>query len=400
MFVNRFFFIILATLCLGPFALAQPMNVRLLQACGKRGSLAPRMEKLRQLVREGAEINAEYHYTGSQSKWALRDLFGSEISELIKHGPITCLVLAIKMGEVELVEFLLAELRALPLKKTSSINEPMLIAGNETAYDAVTDLDSPDSRARIINLLVEHTLIKNIDSPILARNQSLLQLASSAGAAKAVSHLLQAGANPNAFFDDTTAAPGDHDLRTRPALTQAAWNNHAEVVELLLRAGANANQIDARGLTPLSAAMHYSLGAHHSVSAQTQTLRALVQYGARADAVTIQEAAEALNLEALEFLLNRGIHPTGFAISSLLASSADGGFRGSNKQITKQQQDALKIKMLNRLLDAGADPNEGRWYKLDNLQLAEEYFPDALPLLRSGRRSRAILNYCNDALLN
>jgi ankyrin repeat protein len=110
--------------------------------------------------------------------------------------------------------------------------------------------------------------------------------------AVAVRSLLKAGANPNVR---------DHDGST--PLINSANINESELVELLLQHGADPNATDKEGNTAIL----------HAVTRNAQSVRALIQAGAKLDVVTkdgstlLHKAARHSRADVVELLLKNGL---------------------------------------------------------------------------------------------
>jgi uncharacterized protein len=93
----------------------------------------------------------------------------------------------------------------------------------------------------VVDLLVHTTA--SLDA--FTMGESALQAAASEGHVPVVRVLLAAGAKPNARVDELSA----------PALLRAVERRHADVVDALVRAGADTNLADGAGSTPLAIAV-------------------------------------------------------------------------------------------------------------------------------------------------
>jgi ankyrin len=218
--------------------------------------------------------------------------------------------------------------------------------------------------AELVKLLLDHGADPDIDPGQFGR--SPLAQACDRGELEIVKLILDAGADPDEGGDGFTplyfsagrnnieitklliqagakvnlGCPG---FEKRTALIEAAQKGHREIVEYLVKQGADPNQVDENGVTPLKMAAD---------SAETEVARILIRHGATPPA----------NLEELLAKITYGDTDNPRRIKMLLANGADPDALTENYSGRKStplghalyrnypKHDCVKL-----LLDAGAD---------------------------------------------
>jgi len=168
------------------------------------------------------------------------------------------------------------------------------------------------------------------------------------GRAEVVENLLKEGAQVNARAvlpqpeNDQEAIPSDwNEGAGGTALILASAAGHGEVVDILLRAGADVNAVDERGWPAIMRAAYFGRG---------EIVRALLESGASPDLRESHEGATALQFAArqdhggtVRMLLDAGANPNA-ALTNGWTSLMWAVERGSPG-------------IVRMLLEAGADPN-------------------------------------------
>jgi Ankyrin repeats (3 copies)/Ankyrin repeats (many copies) len=155
-----------------------------------------------------------------------------------------------------------------------------------------------ENNMEALQILVAHGV--GVDEPDEAGTTTLM-IAASNGNAELVKVLLKAGANVNYRIDRDTPQRG------RGALTSAIYSGDGAIVEILLNAGAATNQADSHGWLPVHYAAYY---------ANIDGLRALKGHNANLDANTtagrgetpLMLAAQYGKLTAIKYLLSVGVN--------------------------------------------------------------------------------------------
>ena len=178
-----------------------------------------RLEQLKELVKQGADVNAPIGFNRMLKE-------GEDASSSSRIPTAWPLDVAVQQAQVDMVKLLLAH--------------GAKLHGGELAKAAWAE--NQDESLAMITALIEAGA--DVNSPHADYGFTALFRASARGNKNSVKLLL---AQPGIKLD-VTNIDGDS------ALMAAAENGHAEIVELLLKAGANVSIIDKRGETATSLA--------------------------------------------------------------------------------------------------------------------------------------------------
>jgi ankyrin repeat protein len=224
-------------------------------------------------------------------------------------------------------------------------------------------------------ILLGHLLFSAQEAPELDRE---LLGACRDGRAEVVEKLLKQGADVNArevlprSENEEPVVPEDwNEGAGGTGLILASAAGHGEVVQSLLRAGADVNAVDERGWPAILRAAYFGHGA---------IVRALLESGASPDSRETHEGGTALHFAA------RQNHPD--TVRALLDAGADPNAALSNGWTSLMWAvERGSAEVVRMLIEAGADPNASTATGVTALQWAQRRGdPEILALLRPEAR--------------
>src|SRR5258705_1796268 len=200
-----------------------------------------RLEQLKELIKQGADVNAPIGFNRMLKE-------GENPSSSSRKATAWPLDVAVQQAEVDMVTLLLAS--------------GATFQGGELAKAAFAE--NQDESLAMVRALIEAGA--DVNSPHADYGYTALFWASSKGNKNSAKLLL---AQPG-IKADVINIDGD------TALMAAAEHGHAEIVELLLKAGANVSIIDKRGETATSLAQK-TLAQQHAIVEKQQAMTSKLQ---------------------------------------------------------------------------------------------------------------------------
>lgn len=319
-------------------------------------------ELARALLRAGAEVDRPNRYgvrplhlaiaNGDVAMVRLLLNAGADASSTDATGE-TCLIMAARVGQVEVVKALLSKGAAVDGKDTAYQQTPLMVAARHGHTD-------------VVNLLIERGA--NVAAQTRVGETPKFRLPSSNSGSKGAG-IIRGGWPERGERDPTPGA--------KTALLYASREGHLEIVKALLDAGANIEQADADGVTPLLMAV---------LNEQLKVATWLIEKGANVNATDwygqtpLFAAVDVRNLDVpgptrdngvdreaalqlIELLVSRGAnlnartreYPPQRRWITRLGSLSWVDFTGQTPFLRAAL--AGDVKVMRLLVEAGADPN-------------------------------------------